>query len=61
MRKPSALSKMVALAVACVTGTLLLSWATAPHVWLSWLCAVLLLASLLYLGACDLDDGPDDE
>ena len=58
--KPSVGSRMVALAVACVTGTLLLSWATAEHVWMTYACGVLLLASLLYLGMCDVpDDEPD--
>ncbi len=38
--KPSVGSRMVALAVACVTGTLLLSWATAEHVWMTYMCDV---------------------
>lgn len=54
--KPSIGSRMVALAVACVTGTLLLSWATAEHAWMTYACGVLLLASLLYLGMCDVPD-----
>ena len=59
-RKPSVMSRMVALAVTCVTGTLLLSWATAPYPWLTWLCALLMISNAVYLGVCsEYDDEPD--
>lgn len=55
-RKPSTLVRMVALAVACVTGTLLFSWATAPHLWWSVVCAVLMIGSATFLAVCDCVD-----
>ena len=51
-KKPSITARMVALAVACVSGTLLFSWATAPHVWWSLGCLILLLVSATFLAIC---------
>jgi hypothetical protein len=54
--KPSTMSKMIALAIACVTGTLLFSWATAPHVWWSVVCMILMIVSSMYLALASESD-----
>lgn len=54
--KSSTMSKMIALAIACVTGTLLFSWATAPHVWWSVVCMILMIVSSMYLALASESD-----
>lgn len=40
---------LTATALACISGTLLFTWATAPHLWWSLTCAFVLLTSVMYL------------
>lgn len=44
---------LTAVATICITGTLLFSWSVPQHSWQAVICALLMLASVLYLGVID--------
>lgn len=52
---------LTATALACISGTLLFTWATAPHLWWSLTCAFLLLTSVMYLALQSERHGNEDE
>lgn len=44
---------LTAVATICITGTLLFSWSVPQYSWQAVICALLMLASVLYLGVID--------
>ena len=42
---------LTAVATICITGTLLFSWSVPQHSWQAVICALLMLASVLYLAS----------